>query len=128
MWKTKFADWLLICLLVLLSVGVAAYGLGYVPKAGSAPFWTVTVFVWSIRTIGFALPAACLGYAAFLLWRIMQGLDSVRNLIQCAGVVVMALASNPLVGYRATDWIVLESGIVLFVLGRNLAKRARPTL
>ena len=128
MWKKRISDWLLICLLVLLSVGVVAYGLGYVPKPGSAPFWAVTVFVWSIRTIGFVLPVACVGYAVFLLWRILQGRDSVRNLIQCAGLVLMAVASNPLVEYRATHWIVLEAGIVLFVLGRRLAKGAGPPL
>jgi hypothetical protein len=70
MWKVnKISDWLLICLLVFLSIGVVAYGVGYVPKPGSVPFWAVTVFVWSIRTIGLVLPIGCGGYAAFLLWR-----------------------------------------------------------
>jgi hypothetical protein len=128
MWKNRISDWLLICLLILLSVGVVAYSLGYVPKPGSVPFWAVTVFVCSIRTLGFVLPVACVAYAAFLLWRILQGHDSVRNLIQCAGLVVMAVASNPLAEYRASNWIVLEVGIVLFVLGRRLAKGARPPL
>jgi hypothetical protein len=129
MWRSnKISDWLLIGLLVFLSVGVVAYGVGYVPKPGSVPFWAVTVFVWSIRTIGLVLPIACVGYAAFLLWRILQGRDSVRNLVQCAGLVVMAVASNPLVGYRASNWIVLEAGIVLFVLGRRIARGARPPL
>jgi hypothetical protein len=124
--KNKVSDWLLICLLVLLSVGVITYGLGYVPQPGSAPFWAVTAFVWSIGVLGFLLPIACLGYAALLLWRVLQGRDSVRNLIRCAGLVMMAVITSPLVEYRARNWIVFEAGLVLFALGRRLAKNARP--
>ena len=123
----RASDTLLICLLVLLSIGVIAYGLGYAPRPGTAPFWAVLIFVWAMRVLAFVVPILCVGYAVYLLWRMILGRDSIHKLIQCAGLLMMGIASSPFVAYGSASRAVLYGGIVLFAIGRRIERIAGPS-
>jgi len=123
----RTSDALLICLLVLLSIGVIAYGLGYAPRPGIAPFWAVLTFVWAMRVLGFVVPILCVGYAVYLLWRVILGRDSIYNLIQCSGLLMIGIAPSPFVAHGSASRAVLYAGIALSAIGRRIERSGPST-
>jgi cation transport ATPase len=117
----RVLDALLICVLVSLAALVVAQSKDY------APFWAIVAFRWSVSFLRFTWPISCVGYAAYLLWRISRGRIATDNLVQCAGLLVMGISLFPGVGYHGNaTFVAVCSGIVLFGIGKRIEKKAAP--